>query len=67
MNNYIEFIEYNQKTFKYSYFYLQCNDNMSELEKINNMLIYAKYDTICGAHSEFLPIDMTYIIDENTL
>jgi hypothetical protein len=67
MNKYIEFIEYNMKTFKYSYFYLQCNDNMNELEQLNSMLIRAKYDAICGAHSEFIPMNMKYIIDEYTL
>jgi len=45
----------------------QYNDNIKELEKLNDMLVRAKYDIICGAHSEFLPIDMTYIIDQYTL
>ena len=31
MNKYIEFIEYNMKTFKYSYSYLQSNGNMTEI------------------------------------
>ena len=67
MNKYIEFIEYNMKIFKYSYSYLQYNDNMNELEQLNSMLIRAKYDTIYGAHSEFIPINMKYIVDEYTL
>jgi hypothetical protein len=40
---------------------------MNELEQLNSMLIRAKYDTICGAYSEFLPMDMTYIIAEDTI
>lgn len=67
MNKYIEFIEYNQKTFKYTYFYLQYNDNENELEQLNNILIRAKYDTICGTHSEFIPMNMNYIINEDIL
>jgi hypothetical protein len=67
MKKYIEFVEYNMKTFKYSYYYLQYNDNEHTIEQLNSMLIRAKYDTICGTHSEFIPINMKYIVDEYTL
>jgi hypothetical protein len=67
MSKYIVFTEYSQKTFKYNYFYLQYNDNENAIEQLNSMLIRAKYDTICGAYSEFVPIDIKYIIDKETL
>ena len=58
MSKYIVFTEYNQKTFKYSYYYLQYNNNESAIELLNSMLIRAKYYIICEAHSEFHPIDI---------
>ena len=67
MSKYIVFTEYNQKTFKYNNYYLQYNSNENTIDLLNSMLIRAKYDTICGEHSEFYPIDIKYIVDEYVL
>ena len=62
-NKYIIFTEYSMKKFKYNYYYIQYNDNELELEILNNMIKNATYNSICGAYSEFKPIDFNYIIN----
>ena len=41
----------------------QYSGNEKAIEQLNSMLIRAQYNTICGAHSEFVPINVKYIID----
>ena len=66
-NKYVIFTEYSMKKFKYNYYYIQYNDNELELEKLNNMIKIATYNSICGAYSEFKPIDFNYIINEEDI
>ena len=66
-NKYIIFTEYSMKTFVKSYYYLQYNENEDMLNKLNKVLNNNKHVNICGAYSEFIPMDMHYIIAENTL
>lgn len=41
----------------------QYSGNEKAIEQLNSMLIRAQYNTICGTHSEFVPINVKSIIE----
>ena len=59
---YIIFTENNMKNFRKTFYYLQCDNNMKAYEDLRKLLEFAKYDSICGAFSEFY-LNTTDIIE----